>query len=154
MYTLTCEPLISRKMDCGDQNTYHRFPTMIIISDLHFTDFPNISSYRFEYNSQKKCYILLKSLLANKMLLSKSVAHNIFLISNNLLETICNHFDLFLMNNDDNQHVLQSYIGLVNVETFMANTCLLTVLGKNGCNPRTISNLTVTIFNQQHYHYC
>ena len=50
------------------------------------------------------------------MLLSKCVAHNIFLISNNLLETICNHFDLFLMNNDDNQHVLQSYIGLVNVE--------------------------------------
>ena len=28
--------------------------------------------------------------------------------------------------------------------------CLLTVLGKNKYNPKTISNLTVTI-NQQHY---
>ena len=38
------------------------------------------------------------------------------------METISNHFDLFLINKDDNKHVFQSCIGLVNMETFMANT--------------------------------
>ena len=72
------------------------------------------------------CYIMLESLLGNEMLynlqLSTYVAHSIFLISNNLLETISNHFDLFLINKDDNQHVFQSCIGSVNMEAFMANT--------------------------------
>ena len=35
---------------------------------------------------------------------------------------ISKHFDLFVINKDDNHHVFQSCIGLVNMETFMANT--------------------------------
>ena len=69
---------------------------------------------------------MLESLLGNEMLYNSwvhYVAHSIFLISNNLLETISNHFDLFLINKDDNQHVFQlSCIGSVNMEAFMANT--------------------------------
>ena len=44
---------------------------------------------------------------------------------NNKREHNTNHFDLFVINKDDNQHVFQSCIGLVNMEPFMANTCLL-----------------------------
>ena len=65
-----------------------------------------------------------------------------------------NHFDLFLINKDDNQHVFQSCIGSVNMEAFMANTISTDCFRKKiEYNPKTISNLTVTI-NQQHYHYC
>ena len=54
--------------------------------------------------------------------MSTCVAHNIFLISDNSLETISKHFDLFLINKDDNQHVSKSCIGSVNMEAFMAIT--------------------------------
>ena len=106
---------------------------------------------------------MLESLLGNEMLYNSwvHVLHITHFWSRTIYwkPSVTNHFDLFVINKDDNQHVFQSCIGLVNRETFMANTiiaaqCLLTVFGKNGYNPKTISNLTVTIFNQQHYHYC
>ena len=68
MYTFTCEPLISRKMDWGDQNTYHPFPT-IIISQIYIVQFfPTSLPTGLNTTHKVICYIMLKSLLGNEML--------------------------------------------------------------------------------------
>ena len=101
---------------------------------------------------------MLKSLLGNEMLYNSwvYVLHITYFWSPTIhwKPSVTNHFDLFVINKDDNQHVFQSCIGLVNMEPFMANTMSTDCFRKNGYNLKTISKVAATIFNQQHYHYC
>lgn len=157
MHTFTCEPLISRKMDCGDQNRYYRSPT-IIISQIYIVQFFPTSLTGLNTTHKVIFYTMLKSLLGNEMLYNSwvHVLHITYFWSPTIYwkPSVTNHFDLFVINKDDNQHVFQSCIGLVNMEPFMANTMSTDCFRKNGYNPKTISKVAVTIFNQQHYHYC
>ena len=69
---------------------------------------------------------MLKSLLGSEMLYNSSVhvLHITYFWSPTIYwkPSATNHFDLFVINKDDNQHIFQSCIGLVNMEPFMANT--------------------------------
>ena len=115
MYSFSCEPPISRNMGCGDRNMYHCSPT-IVISQIYIVQFfPRSPPTGLNTIHKVICYIMLKSLLGNEMSTTAEYmcSHKIFLISNNLLETISNHFSLFVINKDDNQRLFQSCIVLV-----------------------------------------
>ena len=151
MITFTCEPLLSREMDCGDKNMYYRSPTIIIFRIYIVQFFPTSLPTGLNTTHKVIFYTMFKSLLGNEMLYNSWV-HVLHITY--FLETISNPFNLFVINKDDNQHVFQSCIGLVNMEPFMANTMSTDCFRKNGYNPKTISKVAATIFNQQHYHYC
>ena len=79
------------------------------ISDLHSTVFPNISSYRSEYNSQSDI-LHNKSLLGNQILYNSwvHVLHITYFWSPTIIywkPSVTYHFDLFIINKDDKQHV-------------------------------------------------
>ena len=96
------------------------------ISDLHCTVFPNNSSTGLNTTHKVIFYTMLKSLLGNAMLYNSwvHVLHITYFWSPTIYwkPSVTNHFDLFIINKDDNQHVFQSCIGLVNMEPLMANT--------------------------------
>ena len=127
MHTFTCEPLISRKMDCGDQSRYYHSPT-IIVSQIYIVQFFPTTLLQVWIQLRKWYFTqcLIKSLLRNEMLYNSwvHVLHITYFWSPTIYwkPWVTNHFDLFVINEDDNQHVFQSCIGLVNMEPFMANT--------------------------------
>ena len=74
---------------------------------------------------------MLKSLLGNEMLYNSwvNVLHITYFWSPTIIiywkPPVTYHFDLFVINKDDNQHVFQSCTGLVNMEPFMANHIII-----------------------------
>ena len=145
-------------MDCGDQNRYHRFPT-IIISQIYIVQFfPTSLPTGLKTSHKVICYIIIKSLLGNEMLYNSwlQVLHITYFWSPTIYwkpsvtTLIFSSSTRMTTNMFSNPSLVQ-----LTWKNPWLTQCLLTVLLKkiNEYNPKTISNLTVSI-NQQHYHYC
>ena len=104
-------------------NRYYHSPT-IIISQIYIVQFFPTSLTGLNTTHKVIFYTMLKSLLGNDMLYNSWV--HVLPITYFWSPTIywkpsvTNHFDLFVITKDENQHVFQSCIALV--KPFMANT--------------------------------